>query len=137
MEQSNFSKIFKALKLAYPYYFKTLNEEDSAMFLQLYYSKLKKYRYEIVAKAVDTLISNNEFMPTLAEVIRECDKEFKIYYKNVLEEMYKSNYFKNDNEYGKAIMWLLEDKPIIPSWLLNDINIYIDSKQNKNLLKGV
>lgn len=136
MEQSNFSKIFKALKLAYPYYFKTLNEEDSAMFLQLYYSKLKKYRYEIVAKAVDNLITTNEFMPTLSQVIKECDKQFKNYYRDILEKMYKDNYFKNDNEYGKAIMWLLEDKPIIPNWLMNDINKFIEIKEKNNKLIG-
>ena len=87
MEQSNLSKIFKALKLAYPYYFKTLTEEDSAMFLQLYYSKLKKYRYEIVSKAIDNLIITNDFMPSLAEVIKECDKQSKFYYREALEKM--------------------------------------------------
>lgn len=136
MEQSNFSKIFKALSIAYPYYFKNLDKEDSAMFLQLYYSKLKKYKYEIVAKAVDNLITTNEFMPTLSQVIKECDKQFKNYYRNILEEMYKDNYFANDNEYGKAIMWLLEDKPIIPNWLINDINKFIEIKEENNKLIG-
>lgn len=134
MEQSNFSKIFKALKLAYPYYFKNMSEEDSAMFLQLYYSKLKKYKYEIVAKAIDRLITTNDYMPTLAEVIKECEKEFKNYYRKVLEEMYLDNYFANDNEYGKAVMWLLEDKPVIPSWLSKDINTFIECKKNNKKL---
>lgn len=136
MEQSSFSKIMKVLQISYPYYFKNLDEETSLAFVQLYYSKLKKYRYEIVAKAIDNLITTNEFMPTIAEVIKECDKQFKNYYRDILEKMYKDNYFKNDNEYGKAIMWLLEDKPIIPNWLMNDINTFIDTKTNK-YIKGV
>lgn len=136
MEQSSFSKIMKVLQISYPYYFKNLDEETSLAFVQLYYSKLKKYRYEIVAKAIDNLITTSEFMPTIAEVIKECDKQFKNYYRDILEKMYKDNYFKNDNEYGKAIMWLLEDKPIIPNWLMNDINTFIDTKTNK-YIKGV
>lgn len=133
MEQFNLSKIFKALKLAYPYYFKNLSEEDSAMFLQLYYSKLKKYRYEIVSKAVDNLITTHDFMPSLAEVIKECDKQSKYYYKNILEKMYKENYFKSDEEYGKAIMWLLEEKPLIPEWLKVDVDKFIETNKIKQI----
>lgn len=136
MEQSSFSKIMKVLQISYPYYFKNLDEETSLAFLQLYYSKLKKYRYEIVAKAIDNLITTSEFMPTIAEVIKECDKQFKNYYRDILEKMYKANYFKNDNEYGKAIMWLLEDKPIMPNWLMNDINKFIEIKEKNNKLIG-
>lgn len=133
MEQSNLSKIFKALKLAYPYYFKTLTEEDSTMFLQLYYSKLKKYRYEIVSNAIDNLITTNDFMPSLAEVIKECDKQSKYYYKETLEKMYKQGYFKTDEEYGKAVMWLLEDKPIIPEWLKTDVDKFIETTKIKQI----
>lgn len=133
MDQLNLSKIFKVFKLAYPYYFKDLKEEDSKMFLQLYYSKLKEYRYEIVAKAVDNLITTHDFMPTLSEVIKECDKQSKIYYKNILNEMYKENLFTSDEEYGKAIMWLLEDKPLIPGWLKTEIEIFIKNKEHKQI----
>jgi hypothetical protein len=129
MEQSNFSKIVNAMKVAYPYYFKDLSKEDSTMFLQLYYNKLKKYRYEIVAKAIDNIITNNNFMPTLAEVIKECNNEMKIYYKNYLEQMYAKGYFKTDEEYGKAVMWLLEEKPLIPEWLKNDVDKYIETNK--------
>ena len=133
MDQSNLSKIFKAFKLAYPYYFKTLSEEDSTMFLQLYYEKLKKYRYEIVIKAIDNLITTHEFMPSLAEVIKECDKQSKYYYRSVLERMYQEKYFKTDEEYGKAVMWLLEDKPLIPEWLKKDIDKFIEADTIKQI----
>jgi hypothetical protein len=133
MEQSNLSKIFKALKLAYPYYFKNLTEEDSTMFLQLYYSKLKKYRYEIISKAIDNIITNNDFMPSLAEVLKECDKQSKAYYKNQLEKMYAYGYFKTDEEYGKAVMWLLEERPIIPEWLKKDVDNFIETNTIKQL----
>lgn len=133
MEQSFYSKILKAFKIAYPYYFKNLNEEDSAIFLQFYYSKLKKYRYEIVTKAIDNLITTKEFMPSLAEVISECDKQSKYYYRSVLEKMYQEKYFKTDEEYGKAVMWLLEDKPLIPEWLKKDVDKFIEADTIKQI----
>ena len=129
MEQSKFSKLMKVLQVAYPYYFKDLDKETSMAFIQLYYNKLKEYQYEIVAKAIDKIITNNNFMPTLAEVIKECDNEAKLYYKDKLQEMYVKGYFKTDEEYGKAVMWLLEDKPLIPGWLKKDINGYLIEKK--------
>ena len=38
--------------------------------------------------------------------------------------MYANGFFKTDQEYGKALQWLFEDKPIIPNWLLEEINGY-------------
>ena len=136
MEQSNFSKIANALKIAYPYYFKDMSKGDSNMFLQLYYNKLKKYQYEVVAIAIDKIITTNNFMPTLAEVIAECDKEYKIYYKNILQEMYKQGYFKTDEEYGKAVMWLLEDKPLIPNWLKKELLEFEKTINRKLSIEG-
>ena len=133
MEQFNFSKIINVLKIAYPYYFKGLNEENSKAFMQLYYSKLKKYRYEIVAKAIDNIITTRDYMPTLAEVIKECDTEMTWFYREQLEKMYKIGYFKTDEEYGKAVMWLLEDKPLIPEWLRTDIDKFIEKGTIKQI----
>lgn len=134
MEQSSFIKIVNVLKIAYPYYFKDLDKESSQAFMQLYYTKLKKYRYEIVAKAIDNIITNNNYMPTLAEVINECNLQSKLYYKGILNQMYVKGYFKTDEEYGKSVMWLLEDKPLIPEWLKKDIDKYI-SNNEKGLLQ--
>ena len=77
MEQLDFNKIAKALTIAYPYYFKDMSKEDALMFNQLYFSKLKKYDYQVVAKAIDDIIISNNYMPTLAEVIKSCDKEYR------------------------------------------------------------
>ena len=128
MEQLDFNKIAKALTIAYPYYFKDMSKEDALMFNQLYYSKLKKYDYQVAAKAIDDIIMSNNYMPTLAEVIKSCDKEYRIYNRLKLEEMYKQGYFKTDEEFGKAMMWLLEEKPIIPNWLEQDMKKISDVK---------
>ena len=124
MEQLNFSKIVNVLRIAYPYYFKDMEKESTIMFNQLYYSKLKRYDYVVVSNAINNIIENSEFMPTIAEIIAECDKETRKLYKIKIDKMYSNGYFKTDQEYGKALQWLFEDKPIIPSWLLEEINGY-------------
>lgn len=124
MEQSNFSKIVNVLRIAYPYYFKDMEKESTIMFNQLYYSKLKRYDYVVVSNAINNIIENSEFMPTIAEIIAECDKETRKLYKIKIDKMYSNGYFKTDQEYGKALQWLFEDKPIIPSWLLDEIKGY-------------
>ena len=128
MEQLYFNKLIKALTVAYPYYFKDMDKENAILFNQLYYSKLKKYDYQVAAKAIDNIITNSNYMPTLAEIIKECDKEYKNYNKLRIEQLYKQGYFKSDEEFGKAMMWLLEDKPLIPNWLENDMKKITDIK---------
>lgn len=133
MEQSNFANLVKTLEVAYPYYFKDLSKENALAFMQLYYSNLKKYRYEIVKVAIDKIIKTNDFMPSLAEVLKECDKQSKLYYTEKLKEMYKIGYFKTDEEYGKAVMWLLEEKPLIPEWLKIDVDKFIETNTIKQI----
>ena len=124
MEQLNFSKIVNVLRIAYAYYFKDMEKESTIMFNQLYYSKLKRYDYVVVSNAINKIIENSEFMPTIAEIMAECDKETRKLYKIKIDKMYSNGYFKTDQEYGKALQWLFEDKPIIPSWLLEEIKGY-------------
>ena len=124
MEQLNFSKIVNVLRIAYPYYFKDMEKESTIMFNQLYYSKLKRYDYVVVSNAINNIIENSEFMPTIAQIMAECDKETRKLYKIKIDKMYSNGYFKTDKEYGKALQWLFEDKPIIPSWLLEEIKGY-------------
>ena len=124
MEQSNFSKIVNVLRIAYPYYFKDMEKESTIMFNQLYYSKLKKYDYVVVSSAINKIIEKSEFMPTIAEILTECDKETRRLYKIKIDKMYANGFFKTDQEYGKALQWLFEDKPIVPNWLLEEINGY-------------
>lgn len=135
MEQSNFSKIVNILRIAYSYYFKDMEKESTIMFNQLYYSKLKRYDYVVVSSAINKIIEKSEFMPTIAEILTECDKETRRLYKVKIDKMYTNGFFKTDQEYGKALQWLFEDKPIVPNWLLEEINGYEEklliSKKNK------
>lgn len=133
MEQSKFASLIKNLEVAYPYYFKDISKENAMAFVKLYYHNLKNYRYEVVAKAISNIIKTEQYMPSLAEVIKECDKETRAYYKDKLNEMYCKGYFKTDEEYGKAVMWLLEDKPLIPQWLIADVDKFIETSTIKQI----
>ena len=128
MDLLSFSKIVNVLKIAYPYYFKDMSEESSKQFMQLYYGKLKGFRYETVANVINKTIEEREFMPSLAEVVKDCKNEQKTSYREKIQEMYKQGYFKTDEEYGKAMMWLCEDEPLVPKWLENDMKKITDIK---------
>ena len=56
------------------------------------------------------------------------NKEYRNYNKLRIEELYRQGYFKTDEEFGKAMMWLLEEKPIIPNWLEQDMKKISDVK---------
>lgn len=127
MEQSYLNKILAVFEIAYPYYFAEKTKDECAAFIRLYTKKLSKYEPEVVISAVDLIIETSKYMPTLSEVIEQCDKQKRILYKQKIDLMYKNGYFKTDEEYGKALMWLFEEKPIIPEWLKLDIDKY----QNK------
>ena len=122
MEQSYLNKVFAILKVAYPYYFKEISEEESMAFINLYTKKLSKYDAEVVIDVVDSIITTSKYMPSLSEIIEKCEFQSRKKYKKKLDLMYKNGYFKTDEEYGKALMWLYEEEPIIPEWLKIDMS---------------
>lgn len=131
MEQSKFIKLMTMLKIAYPYYFKEMTKEESVAFLQLYSSYLKEYDYTVALKAIQKIIIDSNFMPTISEVVKECDRQQRIYYKNKIDLMYKEKYF-TDEEYGKCLTWLFEERPLIPGWLKEEVLNYSETKQIEN-----
>lgn len=136
MEQSYLNKILAVFEIAYPYYFAEKTKDECAAFVRLYTKKLSKYEPEVVISAVDAIIETSKYMPSLSEVIEKCESQKRIIYKKKIDLMYQNGYFKTDEEYGKALMWLFEEKPIIPEWLKLDMNKYqnklINGKEVKN-----
>ena len=133
MEQLHFNKLVKVLRLTYSYYFKDMGKEETLLFNQLYYSKLKIYNYDIVAKAIDKIITTSKYMPTLAELVEECEKQKKLFYKDILMGLYQHNYFKDEREYNKVLMWFDRENPIIPGWLKEDIDKILGEGKIKQL----
>lgn len=134
MEHSKLiSGIIAKLKIAYPYYFKELKNEELAMLVKMYQEQITGYTPEIVLKAIDEIIRTSKFMPTIAEILDRCDGQAKTYTFDILKIMQEDGYFKrgaigelDDSQairnYEKATMWL--GKGIIPDWLLKDMQKY-------------
>lgn len=134
MEQSKLiSGVMAKLRIAYPYYFKDLDEELILGMVKVYQEQLVGYTPEIVLKAIDEIIKTSKFMPSIAEILERCDSQVKTYSYDILKIMLEDGYFKRgaygelDNihatrNYEKATMWL--SKGIIPEWLLEDMKKY-------------
>ena len=108
MEQSKLiSSVIAKLRIAYPYYFKDLDEEMILGMVKMYQDQLAGYDYEIVINAIDNIIKTSKYMPTIAEILENCEK------------LDKSQQSRN---YEKAITFC--ETRIIPDWLLKDMIQY-------------
>lgn len=123
MEQSKLiSMIIVKFKIAYPYYFKDLTDEELAGLIAMYQEELSCYNELTLVSAVKSIIRKNKFMPALNELLEECEL-CKTTQKNiVIEKMIKAGYFKDSREIEKTYHFLEEE--IIPDWLLEDMKKY-------------
>ncbi len=123
MEQSKSISIAIAkLKIAYPYYFRELRTEELACLVSMYQEELGIYNESTILSAIKSIIRKNKFMPTLKEILDECEL-YKTHQKNiVIEKMIKAGYFKDPKEIDKTYKFMEEG--IIPDWLLEDMKKY-------------
>ncbi len=123
MEQSKLiSVVIARLKIAYPYYFKELTMEELAGLVSMYQEELSIYNEPTLMNAIKSIIRKNKFMPTLKEILDECEL-CKTSQKNiVIEKMIKAGYFKDSKEIDKTYKFMEEG--IIPNWLLEDMKKY-------------
>ena len=92
MEQSKLISIVIAkFKIAYPYYFKDLTDEEFLGLVSLYQEELGSFHPIALLNAIKVIIRNNKFMPTLADIIDECRKSLKNYYIEVIENSNPKN----------------------------------------------
>ncbi len=140
MEQSkSISLAIAKLKIAYPYYFNKLTDEEFIGFISMYQEYLSNYPEVILLKAVKMLIGSKEFMPSIKEIIDACEKVSENQKSWILEEMAKDGYFKSVVEIDKANKYVSDGN--IPTWLLRDMQEYalkygitIDGGSNSKLL---
>lgn len=123
MEQSKLiSSVIAKLKIAYPYYFKELKTEELAGMISMYQDFLSNYNELTLNSAIKSIISKSKYMPSMNELIEECEL-CKTTQKNiVIEKMIKAGYFKDSREIEKTYHFLEEG--IIPKWLLEDMKKY-------------
>lgn len=110
-----FTKIIKYLSMAYNKDF----DEDT---LRLWYFNFKDIKSDILAQSVKKIIRENKFMPSIAELLEECEKSKETAKYNILTIMKKDGYFADDYEYDKATQFLQEGN--IPDWLKKDMEKY-------------
>lgn len=92
MEQSKLISIVIAkFKIAYPYYFKDLTDEEFLGLVSLYQEELGIFHPIALLNAIKVIIRNNKFMPTLADIIDEYRKSLKNYYIEVIENSNSKN----------------------------------------------
>ena len=123
MEQSKLiSLIIAKLKLAYPYYFKDLTDEEFTGLFSLYQEELVGYNEATLISAIKSIIRQNKFMPTIKEILDACENH-KTHKQNIIiEKMIDDGYFHNANEIDKTYNFI--EQGIIPDWLLKDMKKY-------------
>lgn len=126
MRPIEFTKIMKTLTMSYS------KEFDEEM-LQVWYMHFKDIKKEVLYKAVMEEIKTKKFMPSIAELLEECEKQKSNIKYAILEEMKKDGYFKTEYEYEKTAKFMEEG--IIPEWLKKDMKKYQrELLENKLLL---
>lgn len=123
MEKSNLiSSVILKLKLAYPSYFNKLTDEELIALAQMYKDELSKYNEKTLNVAIKNVIRSSKYMPSLNEIIEECESNKTHNANTIIERMKKDGYFKSPSEIDKVYMWLA--KGIIPTWLREDMKNY-------------
>lgn len=115
----DFTKIMKVLTNSY------LKDFDEDI-IKVWYEQFKNANKNIFSKSINELIKKNKFMPTIAEIIDEYKKQYKNELLSKIENMRTQNYFKENSEYDKAVMWIENNN--IPHWFKDDINNFKNMK---------
>ena len=129
------SSFIAKLKMAYPYYFKDLTEEDTLDMVMMYQDMLGGYSEQTLDKVAKDIIKTKKYMPSLSEIIELCDN-CKIHVQNeIVEYMIKDGYFHSPREIEKVYLWLEEG--LIPAWFKEDMKKYYSKMiGTKNLIEG-
>lgn len=123
MEQSkSISIIIAKLKIAYPYYFKDLTDEEFLGLISMYQEELSFYNDATLQEAVKLIIRKNKFMPTIKELIDACEISRTNKKNFIIEKMKSAGYFKHPSEIDKAYTFV--ESGIIPEWFLEDMKKY-------------
>ena len=148
MEQSKLiSEIVMKLKTMYPYYFEKMDEMQIASLCKTYQEELSQYNEETLTTAIKEIIRNNKYMPSLSEIIEECDKCRTHQANKIVEKMWEDGYFKKGpygelddskayRNYNKTLKFIEEG--ITPDWLREDMKKYYKqmlTNQEQKLLK--
>ena len=123
MEHSKLiSGMIAKFKIAYPYYFKDLKNEELIGMISMFQEELSGYNELTISNATKSIIRKNKFMPTLKEIIDECENVRAYKINVIIVKMNKAGYFKDPREIDKTYKFIEEG--IIPDWLVEDMKKY-------------
>lgn len=137
-------EFLKPMKKLTSYFLKDMTKDQ----LRAWYDVLKDVSYVSLDNAIDCLVKESKFFPTISEILEICEQQEEKMEEEVLKIMWVKGYFKygefgelpfeqQERNYDKAVMWL--ENKAIPSWLARDIETYKETNlqlqnQNKKLL---
>lgn len=85
MEQSKLvSLIIANFKVAYPYYFKDLSNEEFLGMISLYQENFNDCNEQLLIQVIKKIIRKNKFMPSIAEILEQYKMQSREYYKDLL-----------------------------------------------------
>ena len=124
--KEQFAKAMLYLGMAY-------NKEIQQGTIQIWYEYFKEGDINVLMRAVKNISANNKFLPTVAELIEECEKIETSQRYIILDKMLADGYFKKCavgeqsyieemSDYNKAVA--IASRDIIPSWLEEDMISY-------------
>lgn len=136
MEQSQLAKIIAVLKVSYPYYFKDLDKSDVLGMISIYKQQFKEFHISSLANSINLLIKKCKFMPTIAEIYEECEKQQTNLYRCILEN--NSNIQESRKKYLLDMVdWYCVSAHIMPLELKNEILGYYDYLLKNNGLEAI
>lgn len=123
MEQSkSISKMIAKFKIVYPHYFKDLKQKELAGLISTYQEELRGFDDLTIMNATKSIIRSREFMPTLKDIIEECEKAQKNKTNLIIDRMIKGGYFTSAREIEKVYGFV--ERNAIPHWLFEDMKKY-------------
>lgn len=131
MEQSRLISIIIAnLKVAYPYYFSKLSDEEFLGMVGIYQEYFGNFNGNALMRAIKKIIKKEKFMPTIADIIEVYQEEAGTYFVEILE----NSSIKDKKFLIDMANWYSIHKEY-PDWFMQRIN-ELDSKRilsNNNL----
>ena len=114
----NIEEYNKQMKILSNFYFNKISKK----FIKDSYEFLKDYKPKVFVRAIKNIIKKCKFVPTMSEIIEECNSVKNDFKHELLVAMLDDGYFKSNEEYEKVKYWL--ETETIPDWLRRDMNTF-------------
>lgn len=79
------SIIIATLKVAYPYYFKDLSDDEFVGLISLYQEMFANLNENVIMIAIKKIIKKSKYIPTISEILDAYKCEARDYFKSIIE----------------------------------------------------